>query len=192
MHSRLDVYSSLAILLGLLLTKYWIYTDALLALLMGLYIIKGAFSIGKDAVGSLLDVSAGEEIENQIKQISQQENIEIESLKTQKKGSFVTANLEIKLANNLSVEQATKISEDLRKKLINQIEALQYIAIQIKAIKWKLAFISQNLVKVLAGKENLDSKKKFQKRKVGVRKEIAFVLNAIIEFRINEEFLALN
>ncbi len=140
MHSRLDVYSSLAVLLGLFLTKYWIYADACLALLIGLYVIKGAFSIGKDAVGSLLDVSADPEIENQIKEIAEQEKIEINSLKTQKKGSAITANLEIKLANNLSVEQATKISQNLRKKLIQQIESLQYVSIQITSHQIETGF----------------------------------------------------
>ncbi len=144
MHSRLDVYSSLAILIGLFLTKYWIYADALLALLIGLYVIKGAFSIGKDAVGSLLDVSADPEIENQIKEIAKQQNIEINSLKTQKKGSAVTANLEIKLANDLSVEQATKISKDLRKKLIQEIESLQYVAIQITSHEIETGFYKPN------------------------------------------------
>jgi len=53
----------------------------------------------------LLDVSAGEEIEEKIKTIAKMQNIEIDSLKTQKKGSAVTANLEIKLPNNLSVDK---------------------------------------------------------------------------------------
>jgi len=66
-HSRIDVYASLVILIGLFLTKYWIYTDSVLALLIGLYIIKESFSLGKEAVDSLLDVSADEEIENKIK-----------------------------------------------------------------------------------------------------------------------------
>ena len=61
--------------------------------------------MGKEAVDSLLDVSAGEEIEEKIKTIAKMQNIEIDSLKTQKKGSAVTANLEIKLPNNLSVDK---------------------------------------------------------------------------------------
>jgi len=40
------------------------------------------------------------------------------SLKTQKKGSAITANLDIKLSSDLSVEEATKISNNLREKLI--------------------------------------------------------------------------
>jgi len=130
-HSRIDVYTSLAILIGLFLTQYWIYADAFLALLMGLYIVKEAFLVGREAAGSLLDVSAGEEIEEKIRLIAKTQNIDIDSLKTQKKGSAVTANLEIKLPNNLKVEQATKISDKLRKEMISKIEELQYVSIQI-------------------------------------------------------------
>jgi len=130
-HSQIDVYTSLAILAGLFLTQYWIYIDSVLALLIGLYIIKEAFSIGKEAISSLLDVSAGEEIEEKIKSIVRAENIEMDSLKTQKKGSALTANLEIKLPSKLRVEEATKISNNLREKLIKEIKRLQYISIQI-------------------------------------------------------------
>jgi len=139
-HSRLDVFASLAVFGGLFLTKYWIYTDSLLALLIGLYILKESFSIGKEAVDSLLDVSAGEETEKQIKSIAKIQNIEVTSLKTQKKGSTITANLEITLSNNLKVEEATKISEGLREKLMKEIENLSYIAIQIKSHEVKTGF----------------------------------------------------
>jgi len=139
-HDKTDVFASGAVLLGLFLTRYWAYTDALLAFLIGLYIIKEAFPLGKEAIDSLLDVSAGPEIEEKIKSIAKKENIEINSLKTQKKGSVVTANLEIKLPSNLSVEEATKISENLREKLIEEIEKLSYISIQIKSHEVETGF----------------------------------------------------
>jgi cation diffusion facilitator family transporter len=130
-HSRVDVYASLAVLIGLSLTKYWIYIDSALALFVGLYIVKESFSIGKGAVDSLLDVSAGEEIEEKIMLISKEENIKIDSLKTQKKGSAIVANLEISLPKDLKVEEAIKISDNLREKLIGKIEALEFVSIQI-------------------------------------------------------------
>jgi len=132
-HSRVDVFTSLAVFIGLFLTKYWIHTDAALAFFIGFYIIKKSFSMGKEAVDSLLDVSAGPEIEEKIKSIAQKENIGVNSLKTQKKGSAITANLEIELPNNLKVEEATKISENLREKLMSEIENLYYVSIQIKS-----------------------------------------------------------
>jgi len=132
-HSRLDVYASLVVLAGLFLTKYWIYIDSVLALLIGLYIIKESFSLGKEATDSLLDVSAGPEIEEKIKEIAKRQNVEIDSLKSQKKGSVITTNLEIALPNNLKVEEATKISNNLREKLMKEIGNLSYVAIQIKS-----------------------------------------------------------
>jgi cation diffusion facilitator family transporter len=139
-HSRIDVFTSLSVFFGLFLTKYWLYTDSILAFLIGLYIIKESFSLGKTATDSLLDVSAGPEIEEKIKEIAQKENIEIDSLKTQKKGSVITDNLEITLPNNLKVEEATKISESLREKLMKEIENLSYVAIQIKSHDMETGF----------------------------------------------------
>ena len=139
-HSRVDVYASLAVLAGLFLTEYWIYVDSVLALLIGLYIIKESFSLGKDAADSLLDVSAGEEIESEIKSIAKTQDVEIYSLKTLKKGSAITANLEINLPKDLSVEEATNISNKLRKKLIEEIERLQYVAIQITSHEIETGF----------------------------------------------------
>jgi cation diffusion facilitator family transporter len=130
-HSRVDVYTSLAVFVGLILTKYWIYADSLIAVLIGVYVIKQSFSLGKEAVDSLLDVSAGGEVEEEIKAIARMQKVEISSLKTQKKGSVITANLEIKLSKDLRVEEATKISDKLREELMNKIENLQYVSIQI-------------------------------------------------------------
>jgi cation diffusion facilitator family transporter len=139
-HSRVDVYASLAILLGLFFTNYWIYADSLLALLVGLYIVKESFSLGREAMDSLLDVSAGKEIEEKIISMVKEEKIELSELKTQKKGSAVVANLEIKLPNSLSIEEATKLSNSLREKLINKIESLQYVIIQITSHEVETGF----------------------------------------------------
>ena len=144
-HDRTDIFTSLAVLIGIFLVKYWVYADSVLAFLVGLYIIKESFSIGKEAVDSLLDVSAGSEIEGNIKSIAEKENIKIDSLKTQRKGSIITANLEITLPSNLKVNEATKLSEDLRKKLVEKIENLTYIAIQIKSHQVETGFYKPSL-----------------------------------------------
>lgn len=130
-HSRIDVYTSIAIFIGLFITRFWIYTDIFLALLIGFYIIKESFPIGKDAIGSLLDVSAGKEIEDKIMAIASEQYIKIISLKTQRKGSIITANLEIEVPNNLIIEEVTKISDNFKNKLIKEIDSLKYVVVQI-------------------------------------------------------------
>ena len=148
-HSRADVYTSIVVFASLLLSKYWIYIDPLLALLIGLYIIKESFSLGKEAADSLLDASAGPEIEEKIKSIVKKENIELDSLKTQKKGSAITANLEIKLPSNLNIKEATEISKNLREKLMKEIENLSYVAIQIKSHEIETNFYKPDVSPIL-------------------------------------------
>ncbi len=132
-HDRVDVYTSIAVLIGLVIMPYWIYIDSILALLIGFYILKESFELGKEATDSLLDVSAGEEVEGEIEKIIMNKKIEISDLRTQKKGSAVTANLEIKLPKDVSVEEATKISKNLKKELIKKVDVLEYVAIQIES-----------------------------------------------------------
>jgi len=133
-HSRADVYSSLAILAGLVINPYWKYADPILAGLVGLYILKESLSLGKEATNSLLDVSAGEEVENQIKSIVvEQEGLEVTELKTQNKGSAVTANLKIKLPSQMSVEEASNIANKIRNELMQAVSSLTYVAIQIES-----------------------------------------------------------
>jgi len=139
-HDKADVLASLAVLVGLIFSRYWIYADSLLAFLIGIYIVKESFELGKEAVDSLLDVSAGEEIEEKIKKIIKDDKTELVSLKTQKKGSVITANLEISLPNDLNIEKATKISDKLREDLIQEIENLSYIAIQIRSHEVEASF----------------------------------------------------
>jgi len=131
MHSRIDVLTSIAVLIGLIVSKYFIYADSVIALLIGLYILKESFSLGKKATDSLLDVSAGEEIENKIKKIIKDEKIIIKDLKTQKRGPKVFAEISIILPNNLKVDEASKVTKKLEKKLIKNIKNIDYVAIQI-------------------------------------------------------------
>ena len=132
-HDRVDIYTSIVVLIGLLIMPYWIYVDSILAFLIGLYILKESLSLGKEATDSLLDVSAGQEIDSQIKSIGEKEKLDVSDIKTQKKGSVITANLVIKLENKLSVEEATSISTNFRKTLMKNIENLSYVAIQISS-----------------------------------------------------------
>ena len=134
------MFFSLAVFAGLIFAKYWTLADPFLAFLIGIYVIKESFSLGKEAIDSLLDTSAPPEVEEKIKKIVKEQGIHLESLITQKKGSVFTANLEIVLPSDLKVEEATKISENLREKLIKEISNLTYIAIQIKSHEIETGF----------------------------------------------------
>ena len=134
-HSRIDVLASLSVFFGLFLTKYWIHLDSVIALLIGIYILVESVSLGKKTTDSLLDVSAEEETENKIKDIVKKEKIKLASLKTQKLGSAVFAELKINLNPKLKVEQASAITKRLENKIQEEIPFVEYTVIQIESHK---------------------------------------------------------
>ena len=133
-HSQVDLFVSLAVIGGLFVSRYWIYADAVFAFLIGVYIIKGSIFLGKEAADSLLDVSAGEEVEEKIRTITVRYGIEAMSVKTQKKGSIITANLIIKLPGLYNIQDAERISDEIKANLIKEIENLVYVVIQIESL----------------------------------------------------------
>jgi cation diffusion facilitator family transporter len=132
-HSRIDLLVSLTIFIGLFFIKAYPNLDSILALLVGGYIIKESISLGKQTTDSLIGVSAGEETESNIKELAEKQNIKVKSLKTQKIGSKIFAELKIELPSKLKVEEASSITKKLEQNLIENIEPLEYIAIQIES-----------------------------------------------------------
>lgn len=132
-HDKIDVFTSIGVLIGLVLTRWvWVYADSVVAILVGLYILKEAIELGKEATDNLLDVSAGEDKESRIKEIADSMNLELTELKTQKRGSVFTANMAVALPNNMDVEKATAETENLRKRLFDEFSDLNYAKISIE------------------------------------------------------------
>jgi cation diffusion facilitator family transporter len=132
-HSRLDVFTSLAVVGGLFLTKWFVHADAVMAILIGLYILRESFVLGRKATDSLIDASAGEEIDGRIRDIVSARRISLSALRTQKRGPAITANLEIELAAGLTVDEATRTADSLKEDLMKEIVNLRYVAVQIRS-----------------------------------------------------------
>jgi len=134
-HSRVDVLASVGVFIGLFLTRYWIHLDAVLALLIGIYILIESVSLGKKTTDSLLDVSAGEEIENKIKDVIEKQGIKLSELKTQRSGAAVFAELKISLDPGLKVDEASSITKRLQEKIQEEIPSVKYVVVQIESHK---------------------------------------------------------
>ncbi|MFW6047404.1 MAG: cation diffusion facilitator family transporter [Candidatus Woesearchaeota archaeon] len=132
-HSRIDLLVSITIFIGLFFINFYNGIDTILALLVGSYIIKESLKLGKETTDSLIGVKADEETENKIKSIVKEQKVELSNLKTQKIGSEVTADLEVKLPKDLDINKAEKLTNNLRQKLMEKISKLKYVAIQLKS-----------------------------------------------------------
>lgn len=131
-HSRIDVLTSLGVLIGLIFSKYWIYADPIIALIIGIWILKEAWRLGKETSDNLLDVSVGEEKEDAIKNIIEKEDVKVSEIKTRKRGASFSANIIVKIPKNLKVEEALYITKKLEKELIKKIDDLNYVVISIE------------------------------------------------------------
>jgi len=135
-HSRADVLSSLGVLMGLILVRYYIFADAIVAILVGIYIIWESFKIGREITDSLLDVS-NKEIEERIRKICLAHKIEIFEMKTRKIGGANFAELKINIDPKLRVNEVGKITKSLEDRLLRNIPELKYIVISIEPHEMK-------------------------------------------------------
>lgn len=135
-HSRADVISSIGVLIGLVLIKYFIYADAIVAVLIGLYILKQTFTIGKQITDSLLDVS-NKELEEKIRKIFSAHEIEISGIKTRKIGGANFAEIKIQLDPRLKVDKVSELTATLENKLLNSIPELKYVVISVESHEMK-------------------------------------------------------
>jgi len=130
-HSRVDVLSSAAVLVGLGLTHFFPIADSLTALLVGVYILYETIILGKEITENLLDV-ADLEVEGEIRKICQEQQVNLVTLKTRKIGALTSAELEISLPTETKISRADDIISELQETLIKKISRLEYVVIQIK------------------------------------------------------------
>ncbi len=131
-HSRADALSSVGVLIGLILANYFALADAIVAFLIGIYIVYEAFQISKEITDSLLDVS-NKEIEERIQKICQSHDINISSLKTRQIGRANFAEIKVKLPLRLKLDKVQEITETLEERLLNNIPYLSQVVIAVEA-----------------------------------------------------------
>ncbi|TET84853.1 MAG: cation diffusion facilitator family transporter [Candidatus Nealsonbacteria bacterium] len=154
-HSRADVISSLGVLVGLILIRYFIYADAIIAILIGLYIVWQSFGIGKEITDSLLDVS-NKNVEERIRKICAAHKIGIPGLKTRKIGAANFAEIKIELDPKLRVAEVSKITKTLEDRLLRNIPELKYIVISIEPHKMRRSTIVPDFGKTMCTSEGFE------------------------------------
>ena len=132
-HSRVDVLSSAGVLVGLGLARFFPIADSLTALFVGIYVLYETVILGKEITENLLDV-ADAEVEEEIRKIVREQQVDLITLKTRKIGARTSAELEISLPTETKISRADDLVSELQKALIAKIPRLEYVVVQIKGI----------------------------------------------------------
>lgn len=117
-HLRTDVYTSLAVLGGLLLIRITglVYLDAVVALGVAFIIMKAAFDLTRRAFADLTDHALPSEEEERIRQIiceHYSECVDFHALRTRRSGSDRFVDLHLVVAKGSSIEGAFDIVQHL-------------------------------------------------------------------------------
>lgn len=118
LHYQIDLYTNIAILVSLFFTSYFglIFLDALLGLLIGIYIVYEATKVIKNSSLILLDHSLDKEIVSQIKEIfaSHEDIADFHRFKTRTSGNINFVNVDIIFVDeNISLLDAHSISDEI-------------------------------------------------------------------------------
>jgi len=139
-HSRADVVASLGVFVGLIFIKLWTNADAVVAILVGLYILWESAKLGHEVYDSLSD-AADENSEKQIKNVLEGFPVKLSELKSRKIGPATFAEIDLRVDPETTAEKITSMRESIEKRLLSSVKDLKQVAITFESKVGKIAEI---------------------------------------------------
>ena len=120
-HLWADVYSSAAVLLGLVVIHYTkcYFIDPILAIIVGFLILRTGIKLAKESSRNLLDEALPDNYSDKVKEIIAQDfpNVQIKSIRTSKTGTNKNIQLEILMDPDFTLKEAHDICTRLELKI---------------------------------------------------------------------------
>lgn len=120
-HLAADIWSSIGVLIGLLLIYVtgWHWLDPLIAILVGLWILRTGYLLAKEGFEDLIDMSLPEEEEKIIREILDRDSriYTYHQLRSRKSGSVRLVDLHIHLNPQLTLDEAHRITHEVEEQI---------------------------------------------------------------------------
>ena len=117
LHYKIDLFSNLAVIISLLIIKFsgFVMIDAIFGIVISGYIAQSAISLGKDALGVLLDHAASPKItEEIIKMIKAKQRIsDFHYLNTRQSANTIFLTLHLVFDKDISLYDAHEVADSL-------------------------------------------------------------------------------
>jgi len=136
----LDVYSSMLVFLGVLSSYLGIpWIEALVAVIISAFILKTGASIGKDSVLALMDAVLKPEHISKLRRLSEEVPgvIGVHDIKIRKSGPFCFGEMHMEVEEDLPLERAHAIAEEVERKAKQECEELETLVIHMEPAKRK-------------------------------------------------------
>lgn len=133
-HHRSDAISSVIVLIGVAgAVLGFTYLDAVAAILVGLFVLKIGWDLGRGAMSELVDTALDSdrvaEAERVIMGIDGVRSVHM--LRTRRHGAQASADVHVQVAPRLSVSEGHMISQTVEDRLIERIDAISDVTVHI-------------------------------------------------------------
>ena len=133
-HQKTDIFSSLAILISVVISNMgYPALDPIVGLLIGFLIIKTAYEIVKENINNIMGKVPSKELITQIKNVANKtphaqgaHNIKVDYL-----GSYATVYLHIELDGNMTLTETHKIAHNVENNILNKIPEVKYVMVHV-------------------------------------------------------------
>ena len=130
-HQKTDIFSSIAILIGVLVSNIgYPILDPIIGLIIGFLILKTAYGIGKENLDNIMGKIPSEKFVNEIRKIANESsdyannahNIKVDYL-----GSYAAVTLHIEIDGNMTLNESHKIVHIVQNNIIERIPDVKYV-----------------------------------------------------------------
>lgn len=126
LHFRMDIFSNLGLLTGLLIVRWFDlpWLDPTLSILVAAYILAEAFKLVRHSLRDLLDHELPDEIKEQVREAIAAQNLPLagyHNLRTRRAGSRKIMDFHLEVCRHMSVEEAHDIADQLEKAIESTI-----------------------------------------------------------------------
>jgi len=131
-HQKTDIFSSIAILFGIIVSNYgYPILDPIIGFIIGLLILKTAYSIGKENIDNIMGklpnedlVKTVEKIANETPNAQEAHNIKIDNF-----GSYATVTLHVKIDGNMTLSESHKITHNVENNILENIPLIKSVSV---------------------------------------------------------------
>lgn len=131
-HQKTDIFSSVAVLLGVIVSNMgYPILDPFIGLIIGFLILKTAYEIGKANLDNIMGKLPSQEFIDRIKEIAdntppaqEAHNIKVDYL-----GSYALVTLHVKLDGSLTLDETHEIVHKVQDNIINEIPEVKYVMV---------------------------------------------------------------
>lgn len=131
-HQRTDIFSSIAILVGVIVSNLgYPILDPIIGFVIGCLILKTAYDIGKENINNIMGKIPSEEFVAEIKTVAEStpkvenaHNIKVDYL-----GAYATVALHVELDGNMTLNESHEIVHNVEKNITKEIPEVKYVMV---------------------------------------------------------------